>query len=68
MAVAMSRLSTSLSASSRGSWGLAAGTFKGESAVAGGVSYRVKGKGLISFGVSSSGGETAGGVGFNMEF
>ena len=68
MAIAMARLPTSLSPGSRGSWGISAGTFDGESAIAGGLSFRIKEKGLVSLGVSSSGGETGGGIGFSMEF
>ena len=52
----------------RGSWGIGAGQFDGQSAIALGMSLRVQEKGQIKFGVSSSGGETSVGIGFGMGF
>ena len=67
MAIAFAHL-PSVATGDRGSWGIGAGQFDGESAIALGMSLRVQERGQIKFGVSSSGGETSVGIGFGMGF
>ncbi len=66
MAVALAHLP--LVNGEKGGWGIAAGSFDGESAVAIGVNFSVSDNASFKIGTASSGGETSFGIGFGMGF
>ncbi len=66
MAMAMSNLPTVKG--DNGGWGIAGGSFDGESALAVGANFNVGNQGVAKISISSSSGETSFGLGYGMGF